>query len=334
MRIALDAMGGDHAPETLVRGALDAVTEHDLEVILVGDEAALAPELEEAGEIPPGLHVHHASEVVEMEDHPSTALRRKKDSSLRVAFDLVRDGEAQALVSAGNSGAALAMGIFVLKRVPGVTRPAIVATIPTTHGPVVLLDAGANVDCKPELLRQFALMGSVFSEVALGCERPRVGLLSNGEEKEKGNDTTRAADALIAGLPIHYTGYVEAREIYAGSVDVVVADGFVGNIVLKVTEGVAEQVAAQIRQAVQGHPVSMAGAMLMRGAFRRTRETLEYSEIGGALLMGVQGCTVIAHGRADRRAICSALKFADRLVANDLDLELRHRLEALDKASS
>ncbi len=334
MRIALDAMGGDHAPEALVRGALDAVAEHGLEVILVGDEAALAPELEEAGEIPPGLHVHHASEVVEMEDHPSQALRRKKDSSLRVAFDLVRDGEAQAVVSAGNSGAALAMGIFVLKRVPGVTRPAIVATIPTTSGVVALLDAGANVDCKPELLRQFALMGSVFSEVALGQAEPRIGLLSNGEEDEKGNDTVRAAHKLIAALPLNYSGYVEGREMFGGGVDVVVADGFVGNIVLKVTEGVAEEVGNHIRAAVKGRPVSLAGAALMRGAFRRTREAIGYSEIGGALLMGVQGCTVIAHGRADRRAICSALRFADRLVANDLDRKLRQRLEDLEKAAS
>ncbi len=329
-RIALDAMGGDHAPEATVRGALEAVREHGLEVILVGDEAAISPELEEAGEVPPGLHVHHASQVVEMEDHPSTALRKKKDSSLRVAFDLVRSGEAEAVVSAGNSGAALAMGIFVLKRAPGVTRPAICVTFPTTHGPVAMLDAGANVDCKPELLRQFAMMGSVFAEVALGLHRPRVGLLSNGEEEEKGNDLTRAAHPLIADLPLNYVGYVEGREMFGGAADVVVTDGFVGNIVLKVAEGVTEQVGAHIRKSVRGSLTSMAGAVLMRGAFRRTKATIEYAEIGGALLIGVQGCAVIAHGRADHKAICSALRFGERIVDSGLDGKLRQRLAAVE----
>ncbi len=330
MRIALDAMGGDHAPEACVKGALQAVREHGLEVVLVGDEAALAPELDEAGEIPPGLHVHHASQVVEMEDHPSTALRRKKDSSLRVACDLVRDGDADALVTAGNSGAALAMGIFVLKRVPGIDRPAIVAVFPTTHGPVALLDAGANVDCKPELLRQFALMGSVFAEVCLDIPEPRVGLLSNGEEEEKGNELTRAAHALISELPLDYRGYVEGREMFAGATDVVVADGFVGNIVLKVAEGVIEQVGAHLRLAARASLPSTVGALLMKGAFRRTRETIEYAEIGGALLMGVQGCVVIAHGRADARALTSAIRLAARVVEDGLDSRLRERLAASD----
>lgn len=328
MRIALDAMGGDQAPEACVRGALQAVREHGLEVVLVGDETALAPELDEAGEIPPGLHVHHASQVVEMEDHPSTALRRKKDSSLRIACDLVRAGDADAVVSAGNSGAVLAMGMFVLKRIPGVDRPAIVAVFPTTHGGVAMLDAGANVDCKPELLRQFAVMGTVFAEICLERPRPRVGLLSNGEEDEKGNDQVRAAHKLIGELPIDYRGYVEGREMFAGTVDVVVADGFVGNIVLKVAEGVVEQVGAHIRQAATATLPSMLGAALMRGAFRRTRETIEYAEIGGALLMGVQGCVVIAHGRADARAITSALRLAARVVDDGLDARLRERLQA------
>jgi len=329
-RIALDAMGGDHAPEATVRGALRAVRDHGLEVILVGDEAALTPELDEAGELPPGLHVHHASQVVEMEDHPSQALRRKRDSSLRVAFDLVRSGEAEAVVTAGNSGAALAMGIFVLKRAPGVSRPAIVVTFPTTHGPISLLDAGANVDCKPELLRQFALMGAVFAEVALGLHRPRVGLLSNGEEAEKGNELTREAHKLIGELPLNYAGYVEGREMFAGAVDVVVCDGFVGNIVLKVAEGVVEQVGAHLKRAARQSVTSTLGGLLMRGAFKRTKETIEYSEIGGALLIGVQGCTVVAHGRADDRAIASALRFADRIVRADLDTRLRKRLAAFE----
>jgi phosphate acyltransferase len=328
MRLALDAMGGDHAPEVCVRGALEAVREHGLEVTLVGDEAALAPELDEAGEIPPGLHVHHASQVVEMEDHPSIALRRKKDSSLRVACELVRSGEADALISAGNSGAALAMGMFVLKRVPGVVRPAIAAVFPTTHGPVALLDAGANVECKPEMLRQFAVMGAAFSEVCLGVERPRVGLLSNGEEDEKGTDLTRAAHPLIRELPLDYRGYVEGREVFRGAVDVVVTDGFTGNVVLKVAEGVIEQVGAQLRKSARATLPSMLGALLMRGAFRRTKETIEYSEIGGALLLGVQGCVVITHGRADARAMTNALRFGARVVGEGLDARLREHLAA------
>ena len=265
MRLALDAMGGDHAPEVCVRGALAAVRDHDLEVTLVGDEAALAPELDEEGEIPPGLHVHHASEVVEMEDHPATALRRKKDSSLRVAAELVRSGEADALITAGNSGAALAMGMFVLKRVPGVVRPAIAAVFPTTHGPVALLDAGANVECKPEMFRQFALMGAAFSEVCLGVEQPRVGLLSNGEEDEKGTELTRAAHPLIRELPLDYRGYVEGREVFNGAVDVVVTDGFTGNVVLKVAEGVIEQGGSHLRRSARATLPSMLGALLMRG---------------------------------------------------------------------
>jgi len=322
-RIALDAMGGDHAPEATVRGALRAVREHDVEVILVGDEATIGPELDEAGEIPPRLHVHHASQVVEMEDHPSSALRRKKQSSLRVAFELVRSGEAGALVSAGNSGAALAMGIFVLKRVPGIERPAIVAVFPTTFGPVAMLDAGANVDCKPELLMQFATMGTVFAELSLGIRRPRVGLLSNGEEEEKGTALIRHTHQLIGEMPINYRGFVEGNEMFGGVVDVVVTDGFMGNVVLKVAEGIAQQVTEHIRREVRSSASSMLGGLLMRGAFQRAQQAMDYAEIGGALLLGVQGCVVIAHGRADEHAIASALRFADRTV----EVGLNDRLE-------
>lgn len=334
MRIALDAMGGDRAPEAAVRGALLAVEELGVDLVLIGDEAVIAPELEEAGEVPPGLHVHHASQVVEMDDHPAQALRRKKDSSMRVAFDLVASGEADAVVTAGHSGAALAMGMFVLKRQPGVERPAIIAVFPSTHGPLTLLDAGANVDCKPELLRQFALMGAAFAEVALQLRRPRIGLLSNGEEDEKGTETVRRAHELIGALPLNYRGFVEGREMFEGGVDVVVTDGFVGNIVVKVAEGIAEQVTGHLRRAAKESMVSMAGAVLMRGAFARMRRTLDAAEIGGALLMGVRGSVVIAHGRSDDRAIASAVRLAARTVEGDLDTALQDRLSQLEDARS
>ncbi len=323
MRIALDAMGGDLAPEAPVRGALRAVEEHDVEVVLVGDEDALAPELDEAGEIPPRLHVHHASEVVEMEDHPSSALRRKRRSSLRVAFELVRSGEADAVVSAGHTGAALAMGIFVLERLPGILRPAVAVVFPTTFGPVVLLDAGANVDCRPELLAQFATLGSVFAEVGLDMRRPRIGLLSNGIERDKGTELVRRAHALIGDLPLNYRGYVEGTDMVGGVVDVVVTDGFTGNVVLKVAEGIAGQVEAQIQAAARESATSLLGAALMRGAFRKTRRTMDQAEVGGALLLGVQGCVVISHGRADERALAHALAFAGRSVEQGLNDRIR-----------
>ncbi len=329
MRIALDAMGGDRAPEAAVRGALLAAEELGCEVVLIGDEAVLNPELEEAGDVPAGVHVHHASEVVEMDDHPSTALRRKKHSSMRIAFDLVAAGEADAMVTAGHSGAALAMGMFVLKRLPEVERPAIVAVFPTTHGPLALLDAGANVDCRPELLCQFALMGAAFAEVALRIPRPRVALLSNGAEEEKGTEVIRRAHELIGGLPLDYRGFVEGREMFHGGTDVVVADGFVGNVVVKVAEGVTEQVTGHLRQAARESVVSTAGAVLMRGAFRRTRRTLDAAEIGGALLMGVWGSVVIAHGRSDDRAVASAIRLAARTVDGGLAGALQERLARL-----
>ncbi len=309
--VALDAMGGDAAPGPELAGAIAAVHERRITVIAVGDERRMQDELVRLGGGPPGLRLVHASEVVTMDDHPGQAFRKKKDSSLRRAVELVAAGEASAVVSAGNSGAVLAAGIFVLGRLAGVERPPVVTVLPTPAGPLVLCDSGANVDVKATTLAQFGLIGACYDRVVHGRARPRVGLLSNGAEPGKGTDLTRAAhDILVAAAPraqMQYVGYVEGSDLFRGAIDVAVTDGFTGNVVLKTCEGIADGVFGMIRQELAGSRMARLGAGLVAPAMTRLAKRLDYAETGGALLAGVGGAVVLAHGRSSEGAIKNAL---------------------------
>ena len=328
MRVAVDAMGSDRAPDPEVRGALRAVREQPIDVVLVGDRARLEPALAQAiasgggGEHRDRVTIHHAPEVVTMDDQPAQAFRTKKASSLRVAVELCKSGGADALVSAGNSGAILGFALFVLGRLPGVDRPGIVTVFPTPAGPLVLCDAGANVDPKPRALAQFAQLAACYDRLVHGRVRPRVGLLSNGGEPGKGTDLTRAAHELLAAAPagaMQYVGYVEGSDLFKGVVDVVATDGFTGNVVLKTCEGIAEGLFGLVRQELATGAVgTRLGATLVAPALRNLAKRIDYSETGGALLAGVDGVVVIAHGRSDPTAIKNAVLAAASFAARSL----------------
>jgi phosphate acyltransferase len=311
--IAVDAMGGDHAPAEIVRGALRAVNEHGISVTLVGRVEAVEAELRAAGGAVSGLiAIVDAREVIEMGEHPANAVRAKRNSSLVSSCALVAAGEARAVVSAGNSGAMLAAALFTIKRIPGIARPAIGASFPSEAGQTFILDVGANTDCKPEWLVQFALMGDVYARTMLGVERPRIALLSNGEEAEKGSELVQASYPLLAGLPIHFVGNVEGKDIFRGGCDVVVTDGFTGNIALKVAEGVGDFLFASISREARKTLGGKVGGALLKPKLRPLRDRVDYRKTGGALLLGVGGEVVIAHGRSDAEATMNAIRVAAR----------------------
>ncbi len=313
--VALDAMGGDAGPAVNVEGAVAAARELGLGVILVGVQEEIRRHLDRHDLRGLPIKVRHASEVVEMGESPSTALRKKKDSSIRVAVDLVRSGDADAVVSAGNTGAVMAITLVVLGPLAGVERPAIAAALPTLAGHAILLDVGANVDCKPRHLIQFAIMGNVYARQVLGKARPRVGLLSIGEEETKGNELTKEAFRALEEEPgIEFIGNVEGVDVFKGYADVVVCDGFTGNVALKIGESVAETIMALVREEVTADLRSRAGALLLKPAFRRLQRRLDYSEVGGAPLLGVNGITIISHGRSSAKAIRNALRVAGDCV--------------------
>ncbi len=313
MIIALDAMGGDFAPEQTVKGALLAAPELEARIALVGVEEQLTHAL--AGADTGGqVFIRPATEVVDMEDSPRTALRSKPDSSVAGAVDMVLNGEAQACVSAGNSGAYMALCHTRLRTIPGIHRPAIAFFMPSMNGPRVVLDAGANADCKPVYLQQFGIMGSIYAKFALGLANPRVGILSIGTEAHKGNELTQAAMPLLAEAPINFVGNVEGDQIFADAADVIICDGFVGNVVLKVVEGLAGMIMGIIREGVATSPRARLGAWLMRDVFRSARSRFDYGTHGGALLLGVNGICVVGHGKSDANAIKNALRVAERGV--------------------
>jgi glycerol-3-phosphate acyltransferase PlsX len=311
--IAVDAMGGDQAPAEIVRGALRAVSEHGIAVTLVGRREAVEEELRSAGAATrDGITIVDAREVIEMDEHPANAVRAKRDSSLVSSCALVAGGQARAVVSAGNSGAMLAAALFTIKRIPGIARPAIGASFPSDAGQTFILDVGANTDCKPEWLAQFALMGDVYARVMLAIDRPRVGLLSNGEESEKGSELVQAAHPLIAALPIDFVGNVEGKDVFRGACDVVVTDGFTGNVVLKVAEGIGDFLFASIAREARKSFTGKVGGALLKPKLRPLRDRVDYRKTGGALLLGVGGEVVIAHGRSDAEATMNAIRVAAR----------------------
>ena len=307
--IALDVFGGDRAPEAILEGAELALAQ-GVPVLLVGDTERLR------GKIPRGAEVVHAPEIVGMDEPASTPLRRKPNSSIRRIFELVRDGTAQAAVTCGHSGAAMACALYVLGPLPGIDRPPLCTVVPRKDGgSLVLLDLGANVDCKPQHFAQFAVLGEAYARAVLGLERPRVGLLANGEERGKGNTQVRAAFGELEGLNLAFVGNVEPLGALRGECDVLVCDGFVGNVMLKTVEGTVEVVGHVLREELRRRPGALLGRWLLAGGFRRFRQRTTYDSVGGAILLGVDGVAVVGHGRADARAVASALRYA-RSCAN------------------
>ncbi len=328
MRIAVDAMGGDFAPRAVVAGAVSSATRDDLSVLLVGDRAEVERQLARWGGPMEGIEVVHAEEVVGMNEAP-TAVRRKKRASIMVCAELVRDGHADALVTFGNTGAAMVAAKLVLGALPGVDRPALAAVFPNRRGRTVVLDVGANVDSRPEHLVQFAVMGCLYAGEVVGTARPRVGLLSIGEEDVKGNDVTRDAARMLAGAGLNFVGNVEGRNVFDGTCDVVVCDGFVGNVLLKAAESMAELIVGMMREELVRTSRTRIGGWLAKPAFANFMRRTDYTEYGAVPLLGVAGGCFIGHGRSNAKAVRSALRRAAEYCEADLDSKIRDRLAEL-----
>jgi glycerol-3-phosphate acyltransferase PlsX len=328
VKIAVDAMGGDFAPGEIIKGALQAAAEYGIEVILVGDEAKINAEL--AGNYSSGMvSVVHASEVISMGEHPAVAVRRKKNSSIVRATRLVKEGEADAVVSAGSTGAAMASALLNMGRIKGIDRPAIAGVLPNEKGYTVLLDVGANVDCKPQHLLQFGIMGCQYAKKILGNASPRVGLLSNGEEDTKGNETTLAAFPLLKGAGINFIGNVEGRDIFEGTADVVVCDGFAGNVVLKAGEGMARMLLKMMKEEIAKSLLAKMGTLMAGPALKCLHKRLDYAEYGGAPLLGVNGVSVICHGSSRDKALKNAIRVARESVDNRLVEAISLNIESI-----
>jgi phosphate acyltransferase len=328
-RVVVDAMGGDSAPAQEVAGAVMAAREWQIPVVLVGRTEPIEQELAQHNTAGLEIEIVQASEVVGMRDSASDAVRKKKDSSIRVAFELVKSGRANAVVSTGNSGATMAAGMFVLRRIPGIDRPAIATVVPNLKDQTIILDVGGNVDCKPIHLVQFALMGSVYAAQMLGKDAPRIGLLSNGEEESKGNELTRLAHLKLKETSLNYIGYTEGRDIYNGRIDIVVCDGFVGNVVLKVSEGLAEALGQMLRREFSARFLSKLGYLLAKPALNAFRKKVDYAEYGGAPLLGVQGTAMICHGSSSPRAIKNAIKMAYDYEKRQVKQRMIERLDVI-----
>ncbi|MEQ1884137.1 MAG: phosphate acyltransferase PlsX [Bryobacteraceae bacterium] len=333
LTIAVDAMGGDHAPKSEVEGAIRAATEFKHKVLLVGLEDVVRKELAahpSAAKLP--IEVVPATEVITMDDAAAKAVRGKKNSSIHVASRLVRDGIAHGMVSAGNTGAVMATVKMIQGMARGVKRPALASAFPTFKGtPVIVLDVGANVDSTPEMLAQFAIMGEVYSRIIFHNATPRVGLLSIGEEEHKGNELTKGATPLLKALPINFIGNVEGRDLYSGVADVIVCDGFIGNVALKVSEGLVEMLQSMLRESLSATVTRKVGYLLSKEAYRDFRKRVDYTEYGGAPLLGVKGVSIICHGRSNAHAIKNAI----RVAAEFAEGRMTERLEAeLDETAA
>ncbi len=321
VRIAVDAMGGDHAPHNIVEGAVQAARQRpkDLEVLLVGHSQAIKDELAKCEGSGLPLRVVHASEVVEMDDSPTASVLRKRDSSINKGIDLLRDREVDAFFSAGSTGAVAAAACLKLKTLEGIERPALATTLPNLRGTGVLLDAGANADCRPRHLVQFAIMGSVFASQVLGIDNPAVGLMNIGEESTKGNELTREVFKLLETKNLNFIGNIEGRNVFDGTVDVIVCDGFVGNVIIKVSESLAYALDRTFREEIMRSPIRRFGAFLVKPAFRRLRKKVDYAEYGGALLVGVNGVCIVGHGRSSPRAVASAIAVAAKFIRQNVN---------------
>ena len=320
MNIILDAFGGDNAPKAIVGGAVQAVNEYsDIKIILTGKADLINEELVLYNYDKSKIEVVNASEVIEMAESPVDAIKKKTDSSLVVGFNLLKEGRGQAFITAGSTGATVAGATLIVRRIKGVKRPALAPVMPTTKGNgVLLIDCGANVDCKPSYIAQFAQMGSIYMNKAHGVLNPRVGLLNNGAEEEKGNIQTKEAHAILKGMPVNFVGNVEARNINTGDYDVIACDGFAGNVALKMMEGAAQTITTMLKEELYANFKSKIGALLAKGAFVRFKKRMDYTEYGGALLLGVNGCVIKAHGSSNAHAIKSAVNQAREFIIGDL----------------
>ncbi len=333
MKIAVDAMGGDKAPEVVVQGALEAASKFGIHVILVGREPLLKGLI--------GTHktngyvsIHHCEDAVGMEESPLKALRKKKDSSIRVAFALAKEGLADAVISAGNSGATLAAGVLALGRIAGLERPAIASIVPTERGPIILIDAGANVDCRPAQLFQFGVMANAFGCSCLDMKKPKIALLNIGEEGSKGNELVRQTYELFEKSPMNFVGNIEGRDILTGDVKIVVCDGFVGNVALKLTEGTAESMARLMKRELMRTLLGRIAFVLGRKAFFRFARELSYEEYGGAPLLGVKGIGIICHGGSSAKAIANAINMAAQYARNQTVEKMSRELKSYNLKQS
>jgi len=329
VKIAVDAMGGDFAPEQIVLGSVQAAKKFHCDIVLVGDEPKIREVLRrESGWENLGITIHHTTEVIDMGEHPADAVRTKKDSSVVVATRMVKDGECDAVLSAGSTGAAVTAAQLILRRIKGIARPAIATPMPTPNGVTLLLDSGANVDSKPKHLIQSALMGSIYAEQVFGVKNPRVGLLNIGEEETKGNEQVRETYPLLKRMStINFCGNAEGRDVPKGTFDVVICDGFVGNVVLKFAEGLAKTLLKLVREAIkEGGILAKIGALLLMPSMKRLGKRIDVTEYGGAPLLGVNGCCIISHGSSNAKSICSAIGFANEYVRNDVLSHIRDTL--------
>jgi phosphate acyltransferase len=332
--IAVDAMGSDKAPKPEIEGAILAAKHYHVRVLLVGREEQLRAELAHhpsAAHLP--IEIVHASEVIGMDEKAAQAVRSKRDSSMRVGLRLVREGKADGFISAGNTGACMATAKMVLGTLPGVDRPALAAVFPTSKGTAaILVDVGANVDCKPHNLEQFAVMGEIYSRSIFGTSRPRVGLLSVGEEESKGNELTKEAYPLLKELPLNFIGNVEGRDLYNGHADVIVCDGFIGNVALKVSEGLVEAMRFLLKESLKSTITSQVGAILSRQAFADFKKRLDYSEYGGAPLLGLKGVCIVGHGSSNANAVKNAIRVAAQFADTKINAKIEQEVHHLRKA--
>jgi glycerol-3-phosphate acyltransferase PlsX len=329
MPIAVDAMGGDFAPQSAVEGAFRAATEDGASVLLVGDRARVEAELRRHGDHGGRIEIVHAEEVVGMDEPAITPIRKKRRSSIRLCSELVKDGRAQALVTAGNTGAAMISAKMVIGTVAGVDRPALAAVLPNQTGRTVLLDVGANVDVKPVHLREFAVMGHFYAQEVIGTPAPRIGLMSIGEEESKGTDLTREVFKVLKTTGLNFVGNVEGRDVFNGTVDVIVCDGFVGNVVLKSAEALAEFILKMLRTEIEASPRARMGYLMAKPAFDRFRQRTDYSEYGAAPLLGINGGCFIGHGRSNARAIQNAIRRAVEFSTAQLDRKIADKIAEL-----
>jgi glycerol-3-phosphate acyltransferase PlsX len=329
LNIAVDAMGGDYAPEAAIQGALWAHSELGVEITLVGDRGLIAKQLDKGSSTDNGIQIHHCSEVVGMDESPLKILRQKKDASISVAFELMKSEKVQAVVSAGNSGATVGAAVLALGRIGGVERPALAAMFPGARGAVVLIDVGANVDTKPKQFLEFAIMGNIFAESLLGIDNAKIGLLNIGEEGSKGSERVKIAHDMLTNASLNFVGNVEGRHIFSGDVNVIVTDGFVGNVALKLSEGMAEAIRLMLQRETSRSLASRIGFWLSRRGLKRVGRNLDYAEYGGALLLGIRGVGVICHGSSSPKAIKNAVRTARYFVNNRVQERLEKGLAAL-----
>ena len=328
MKIVVDAMGSDGYPKPDVEGAVLAAREDGVEIVLVGKKDVVEPELARYPTAGLSISVVHASQIIEMQEHPAAAVRSKRDASMVVAMQMLKRGEVDAFVSAGNSGGCLASAIFYLGRIKGVERPALSSVFPTRKGPCFMLDIGANTDCKPVYLQQFAIMGSLYAENVLGISKPRVAIVSNGEEEGKGSILVQETVPLLKTSGVNFVGNIEGKDIPAGMADVVVTDGFTGNVIVKLSEGVAKFMLDMIKEEIKARPLAVVGAALAKSAFAQVRKRLDYREYGGGVLLGVDGVVIVGHGRSDAVAIKNAIRVAKQTVETGVLPSIRESIAA------